>query len=66
MSQDNRISNDPRPRAWSWFFRIARQRQSFHIALAGTVGSALDRSKLRASNLADSSLCEPLGDEVVR
>ena len=48
MKRDNFETDAARPAAWRWFFRMARQRQIFHSALAGTVRDALTSDRVEA------------------
>ncbi|MEE4329868.1 MAG: hypothetical protein V2J10_03310 [Wenzhouxiangella sp.] len=66
MTQESQRQQASRPGAWSWFLRIARQRQQFHIALAGTVGGVIAAGRGRASRREPGSHPVLLGEEVVR
>ena len=48
MKRDNFETDAARPAAWRWFFRMARQREVFHTALAGTVRDALTSDRVEA------------------
>ena len=48
MKRDNSETDAARPAAWRWFFRMARQRQVFHTALAGTLRDALTSDRVEA------------------
>ena len=48
MKRDNFETDAARPASWRWFFRMARQRQVFHTALAGTMRDALTSDRVEA------------------
>ncbi len=66
MKRDNFETDAARPAAWRWFFRMARQRQVFHTALAGTVGDALTSDRVEPPPKPRSHCSSAVIEEPVR
>ena len=66
MKRDNFETDAARPAAWRWFFRMARQRQVFHTALAGTLRDALTSDRVEAPDKPRPHLSRTIIEEPVR
>lgn len=66
MKRDNFETDAARPAAWRWFFRMARQRQVFHTALAGTVRDALTSDRVEAPAKPRRHLSRTIIEEPIR